>query len=144
MPLFNDKFTVKKTPPRKSTSISTIYRELSTAEVREQFGLDYGPIRLNLGQGNDENDPSATFVFDTDTGRWTSSNMDQVKKPRVKSHKKKEKKHEKENQKLMEENRLLKLKIEILIDMVCFFEFDTYLLLITTCADTSVIRTDGG
>ena len=58
MPLFGNKFSPKKGLPRKSTSMSNL--NLDASERREEFGLDYGPIKLKLGPNE------ITF----DNGQW--------------------------------------------------------------------------
>uniref|UniRef100_A0A4W6BR24 Chibby 1, beta catenin antagonist n=1 Tax=Lates calcarifer TaxID=8187 RepID=A0A4W6BR24_LATCA len=55
MPLFGNTFSPKKTPPRKSASLSSLtygeFRELtldrSTREI--ELGLEYGPPVMNIG-----------------------------------------------------------------------------------------------
>ncbi|VCX37893.1 unnamed protein product [Gulo gulo] len=47
MPLFGNTFSPKKTPPRKSASLSNLHNlDRSTREV--ELGLDYGTPTMNL------------------------------------------------------------------------------------------------
>jgi len=49
MPLFpfGDKFSPKKTPPRRAHSLSNLH--LDAEKSREEFGPDVGPVKLRLG-----------------------------------------------------------------------------------------------
>lgn len=49
MPLFpfGDKFSPKKTPPRRAQSLSNLH--LTAEKSREEFGPDVGPVKLKLG-----------------------------------------------------------------------------------------------
>lgn len=47
MPLFGNKFSPKKGIPRKSPSLSNL--NLEATERQNEFGVDYGPIKLRLG-----------------------------------------------------------------------------------------------
>jgi len=49
MPLFPfaDKFSPKKTPPRRAQSLSNLH--LDAEKSREEFGPDVGPVKLRLG-----------------------------------------------------------------------------------------------
>lgn len=49
MPLFpfGDKFSPKKTPPRRAQSLSNLH--LDAEKSREEFGPDVGPVKLKLG-----------------------------------------------------------------------------------------------
>ena len=60
MPLFGNKFSPKRGVPRKSTSLSNL--NLDASEKQEEFGLDYGPIKLKLGSNE------ITF----DQGNWVA------------------------------------------------------------------------
>lgn len=101
MPLFSSKFSAKKTPPRKSNSVSTLYRELDARQLREEFGLDYGAISLKMG--------NKEFNFNEATGAWEDSQGCEASNGEERRA---------VNQQLADENRLLKLKIEILTEMV--------------------------
>ena len=60
MPLFGNKFSPKKSAPRKWPSLSNI--SMDRNERASEFGMDYGPIKLKL-DGNE-------MVFDN--GQWIS------------------------------------------------------------------------
>ncbi|XP_065437116.1 protein chibby homolog 1 isoform X2 [Chrysemys picta bellii] len=100
MPLFGNTFSPKKTPPRKSASLSNLHSlDRSTREI--ELGLDYGTPNMNLtGQ-------SLKF----ENGQWIaesgSSSGDRRETQRLR----------KRNQQLEEENNLLRLKVDILLDM---------------------------
>lgn len=47
MPLFGNKFTPKKTPPRRAQSLSNL--DLDAEQMRAEFGVDYDGVKLNLG-----------------------------------------------------------------------------------------------
>lgn len=46
--LFGNKFSPKKTPPRRAQSLSN----LDAAEAKNEFAIDYGAVKVSLG-GND-------------------------------------------------------------------------------------------
>ncbi len=46
MPLFGNKFNPKKTPPRKSGSLSNL--SLDATRRQQEFGLDYGKITMKV------------------------------------------------------------------------------------------------
>ncbi|XP_013408598.1 protein chibby homolog 1-like [Lingula anatina] len=100
MPLFGNKFSPKKTSPRKSTSLSNL--TLDQTEKPVEFGLDYGPIKVKLGHNE--------VAFED--GQWISANGGSgvSNKEFIKM--------KKQNQQLTEENNLLKIKLEILLDML--------------------------
>ncbi|KAI5275586.1 protein chibby homolog 1 [Manis pentadactyla] len=102
MPLFGNTFSPKKTPPRKSASLSNLHNlDRSTWEV--ELGLDYGTPTMNLtGQ-------SLKF----ENGQWVaemgvSGGVDQREAQRL----------WRRNQQLEEENNLLRLKVDILLEML--------------------------
>lgn len=45
--LFGNKFSPKKTPPRRAHSLSNLH--LDASQSREEFGPDVGPVKLKLG-----------------------------------------------------------------------------------------------
>ena len=45
--LFGNKFSPKKTPPRRAHSLSNL--QLDVTEAREEFGPDVGPVKVKLG-----------------------------------------------------------------------------------------------
>nr|KAF6451883.1 chibby family member 1, beta catenin antagonist [Molossus molossus] len=102
MPLFGNTFSPKKTPPRKSASLSNLHNlDRSTREV--ELGLDYGTPSMNLA-GQSLKFENGHWV--TETG--ISGSVDQREAQRLR----------KRNQQLEEENNLLQVKVDILLDMV--------------------------
>ncbi|XP_067014973.2 protein chibby homolog 1 [Anabrus simplex] len=101
MPFFSNKFSPKRTTPRK-TDASVIIRDLEHGKSLEELGLEVGPIKITLG------DQKASF----DKGQWIPESG-----PVSGTHKENQKLR-KYVQKLEEENNLLKLKFEILLDML--------------------------
>ncbi|KAK7939973.1 hypothetical protein WMY93_003299 [Mugilogobius chulae] len=100
MPLFGSAFSPKKTPARKAASLSSLHTlDRSTREI--ELGTEYGPPSMNIG--------GQTWKFEE--GQWitesggTGSNKEMQRL-------------RKRNTQLEEENNLLKLKIEILMDML--------------------------
>ncbi|KAK2169857.1 hypothetical protein LSH36_6g02052 [Paralvinella palmiformis] len=101
MPLFGSAFSPKKGQPRKATSLSNL--NLDETERQIEFGLDYSPVKLRLS-------PHEMIFAD---GMWIAesgggggaSQKDLLKTKR-------------ENQQLREENNLLKIKVELLLDML--------------------------
>ncbi|XP_034049942.1 protein chibby homolog 1 [Thalassophryne amazonica] len=100
MPLFGNTFSPKKTPPRKCASLSSLHTlDRSLREV--ELGLECGPPVMKIeGQ---------SWKFDG--GHWTTESGGTVSNKEMQRLKKK-------NEQLQEENNLLKLKIEILMDML--------------------------
>ena len=45
--LFGNKFSPKKTPPRRAQSLSNLH--LDASQTKEEFGPDLGPVKLKLG-----------------------------------------------------------------------------------------------
>ncbi|XP_045443447.1 protein chibby homolog 1 isoform X2 [Pipistrellus kuhlii] len=91
MPLFGSTFSPKKTPPRKSASLSNLHNlDRSTREV--ELGLDYGTPTMNLA--------GQSLKFEN--GHWVaeaglSGGVDQREAQRLRRR----------NQQLEEENNLL-------------------------------------
>ncbi|XP_068161658.1 protein chibby homolog 1 [Antennarius striatus] len=100
MPLFGNTFSPKKTPPRKSASLSSLHTlDRSTREV--ELGLEFGPPNMNIG--------GQTWKFED--GQWVTESGGNTSSRELLRLKKR-------NTQLEEENNLLKLKIEILVDML--------------------------
>ncbi|XP_008312955.1 protein chibby homolog 1 isoform X3 [Cynoglossus semilaevis] len=100
MPLFGNTFSPKKTPPRKSASLSSLHTlDRSTREI--ELGLEYGPPALNIG--------GQSLKFED--GQWLSETGGSTSNRELQRLKKR-------NLQLEEENNLLKLKIETLMDML--------------------------
>ena len=62
--LFGNKFSPKKTPPRRAHSLSNLH--LDATQSREEFGPDVGPVKLKLG--------GSEIQFDN--GMWIAGNVD--------------------------------------------------------------------
>lgn len=145
--LFGNKFSPKKTPPRRAHSLSNLH--LDASQSREEFGPDVGPVKLKLGgseiqfdngmwvAGKKKNENfeitniftiSKMFVFDEFFPRflhiqywciWLLRNIFDIAESGAGGASHKEvMKLRKQNQLLSEENNLLKLKIDVLLDMV--------------------------
>ncbi|KAF6733734.1 chibby-like protein 1 [Oryzias melastigma] len=100
MPLFGNTFSPKKTLPRRSASMSSLHTlDHSTKEI--ELGLEYGPPEANIG-GHIWKFEDGQWVTESD-GNTSSREMQRLKK---------------KNLQLEEENNLLKLKIEVLMDML--------------------------
>ncbi|XP_002733346.1 protein chibby homolog 1-like isoform X2 [Saccoglossus kowalevskii] len=101
MPLFGDKFSPKKTPMRRSASLNNL-NKLDHAVREAEYGMEFGPAAVNLGNHKlvFEN---GTWVEDGSPGGADQREFNKIKK---------------QNQALSEENNLLKLKIEVLLDML--------------------------
>ncbi|KPP61307.1 protein chibby1-like, partial [Scleropages formosus] len=99
MPLFGNTFSPKKTPPRRSASLSNLHTlDRSTREI--ELGLEYGAPVMNIG--------GQSLKFED--GQWISDSGGSVSAKEVQKLKKR-------NLQLEEENNLLRLKIDILLDM---------------------------
>ncbi|XP_051969075.1 protein chibby homolog 1-like [Xyrauchen texanus] len=111
MPLFGNTFSPKKTPPRKSASLSNLHTlDRSTRET--EIGLEYGAPVMNIG--------GQTFKFED--GQWITESASNVSGKEVQRLKKR-------NLQLEEENNLLKIKIEVLLDMLSESTAETHLIL---------------
>ncbi|XP_077791091.1 protein chibby homolog 1 isoform X2 [Podarcis muralis] len=101
MPLFGNTFSPKKTPPRKSASLSNLHMlDRSSREI--ELGLEYGtPVMTLTGQ-------SMRF----ENGQWIAESFGDTGDRREANRLRKR------IQQLEEENNLLQLKIDILLDMV--------------------------
>jgi len=97
MPLFGSKFNPKKTPPRKSGSLSNL--SLDATRRQQEFGLDYGKITMKLGD--------AEMAFQE--GQWVPT-----KDALVASAKELESWKSKAEQ-LTKENRQLAVKLDLLL-----------------------------
>ncbi|GAA6072100.1 protein chibby homolog 1 [Tachysurus ichikawai] len=99
MPLFGNTFSPKKTPPRKSASLSNL-RTLDRSTREIELGLEYGTPVMNIG--------GQSLKFED--GQWITESGANASSKEVQKLKKR-------NLQLEEENTLLKLKIELLLDM---------------------------
>lgn len=130
MPLFSNKFSPKKTPTRKAT-VFLANKNLSPKRIEKELGPEVGPIRLRLG------DQEALF----ESGIWIPGeyyfilNMIYIFIYHTSSTKignfvlesgkiggifKENEQLKKDIKQLEEENNLLKLKFDVLLDMVNF------------------------
>lgn len=116
MPLFSNRFYSKSAKLRKSTSQPTISRNAETNEKEKEsdalrffrktpsLGDDINSIKSGKQINSDQNDvDSSTLISKIDT---LTNELDKVKSA---------------NEVLISENRLLRLKMELLIDLVSFF-----------------------
>lgn len=101
MPLFSNKFSPKKTPTRKALTF-LINKDLSPKRIEKELGADVGPIRICLG------DLEAAF----EGGLWIPESG------KVSGTFKENERLKKEIKRLQEENNLLKLKFEVMLDML--------------------------
>ncbi|KAM9462578.1 protein chibby homolog 1 isoform 1-T2 [Clarias gariepinus] len=110
MPLFGNTFSPKKTPPRKSASLSNLHTlDRSTREI--ELGLEYGAPMMNIG--------GQSLKFED--GQWIIESGANGSSKEVQKLKKR-------NLQLEEENNLLKLKIELLLDMLSETTAESHLL----------------
>ncbi|XP_041938705.1 protein chibby homolog 1 isoform X1 [Alosa pseudoharengus] len=110
MPLFGNTFSPKKTPPRKSASLSNLHTlDRSTREI--ELGLEYGAPVMNIG--------GQSLKFEE--GQWITESGGNVSGKEVQRLKKR-------NQQLEEENNLLKLKVDLLLDMLSETTAETHLI----------------
>ncbi|NXW59618.1 CBY1 protein, partial [Eurystomus gularis] len=101
MPLFGSTFSPKKTPPRKCVSLSNLHLlDRSTREV--ELGLEYGTPTMNL-DGQSLKFENGQWV--AEPGNFTGDRREMQRLL-------------KRNQQLEEENNLLRLKVDVLLDMV--------------------------
>ncbi|XP_076233671.1 beta catenin antagonist chibby [Calliopsis andreniformis] len=101
MPLFSNKFSPKKTPTRKA-GVFLANKDLSPKRIEKELGPNIGPIRLKLG------DQETVF----ESGTWIPESG------KLGGTYKENEKLKKEVRRLEEENNLLKLKFEVLLDML--------------------------
>ncbi|XP_010893843.1 protein chibby homolog 1 [Esox lucius] len=110
MPLFGNTFSPKKTPPRKSVSLSNLHTlDRSTKEI--ELGLEYGAPVMNIG--------GQSLKFEE--GQWIAESGGNVSGKEMQRLKKR-------NLQLEEENNLLKLKIDILLDMLSETTAESHLM----------------
>ncbi|XP_067432514.1 protein chibby homolog 1 isoform X1 [Thunnus thynnus] len=110
MPLFGNTFSPKKIPPRKCASLSSLHAlDRSTREV--ELGLEYGPPVMNIG-GQSWKFEEGQWITESG-GNGSSRELQRLKKRNVQ---------------LEEENNLLKLKIEILLDMLTETTVDNHMM----------------
>lgn len=106
--LFGTSFSPGKSPPRRSVSLSSLRRE--SDKSGQDLSQEFNKIKLNIGGQN------ATF----EDGEWVSEGSS---KGRVSNRE--VARLRQQNQVLLEENNLLKLKVELLLDMLTEKSADT-------------------
>jgi len=94
-----NKFSPKKGGPRKSPSLSNL--NLDATERTKEFGIEYGTVKVKLG-GNEMCFEGGEWISETAGG----GNQREVVRLR------------KQNVALTEENNLLKIKVDLLLDML--------------------------
>ncbi|OCT85478.1 hypothetical protein XELAEV_18023646mg [Xenopus laevis] len=100
MPLFGSTFSPKKVPPRKSASLSNLHAlDRTTKEV--ELGLDYGSPSINIA--------GQSLKFEN--GQWMTESGGTGSQREVQRLRKR-------NQQLEEENNLLRVKVDLLLDML--------------------------
>ncbi|XP_034983640.1 protein chibby homolog 1 isoform X1 [Zootoca vivipara] len=111
MPLFGNTFSPKKTPPRKSASLSNLHMlDRSSREI--ELGLEYGtPVMTLTGQ-------SMRF----ENGQWIAESFGDTGDRRETNRLRKR------IQQLEEENNLLQLKIDLLLDMLSETTAESHLM----------------
>ncbi|XP_039621173.1 protein chibby homolog 1-like [Polypterus senegalus] len=110
MPLLGSIFSLKKFSPRKSASLSNIPM-LERSVKKTELGLEYGAPFINIGG----------HVLKFEDGQWVADSEGkgmQVEMQRLKQR----------SQKLEEENNFLKLKVDILLDMLSEMTADSQLM----------------
>jgi len=103
MPLFSNKFTNKSSKVRKTGSLLALNQNLETDKFKEDALQEFEKIMLEL-------DDNKCLRLNDDNGAWTLDHNLLISLEEV-------------NQALKEENLSLKLKIEVLIDLVRFCNF---------------------
>ncbi|XP_070612221.1 protein chibby homolog 1 [Erythrolamprus reginae] len=111
MPLFGNTFSPKKTPPRKSASLSNLHSlDRSTREI--ELGLEYGtPVMTLTGQ-------SMRF----ENGQWIPESFEST------GDRRETQRICKRNEQLEEENYLLRLKVDLLLDMLSETAAESHLM----------------
>jgi len=102
MPLFSSRFSHKKSPSRKLKPLSSLHRELN-----QTFDYNSSDERIKLDLDKQ------SISFDTKTGQWIDNRIALNEDLNEKM-----KELETSNELLLQENRLLKIKVEILLQMV--------------------------
>ena len=101
MPLFRSKFQPKKCPPRKTSNVSNLRRNMDALQLEREFSIQIEKVRLDLGDRQQ-------FEFNCDNGgKWIS-----ISPPNTKT------KSNTTIQKLEEKNNWLKLQSDLLLNMV--------------------------
>ncbi|KAJ8729997.1 hypothetical protein PYW07_017035 [Mythimna separata] len=101
MPLFSSKFSQKTIPVRKQDT-TVLKNELGSDYASKELSLDVGPLKLKLGD----------FEISFEDGQWipASGKAGAAHKENIRL--------KNELERLEEENNMLRLKFEILLDMM--------------------------
>ncbi|KAJ8728248.1 hypothetical protein PYW08_016633 [Mythimna loreyi] len=101
MPLFSNKFSQKTIPVRKQDT-TVLKNELGSDYASKELSLDVGPLKLKLGD----------FEISFEEGQWipASGKAGAAHKENIRL--------KNELERLEEENNMLRLKFEILLDMM--------------------------
>ncbi|XP_053608139.1 protein chibby homolog 1 [Plodia interpunctella] len=101
MPLFSNKFSAKTIPVRRQDT-SVIKNEFGSDYAAKELSIDLAPLKLKLGD----------FEVSFEEGQWipASGKAGAAHKENIKL--------KKELEQLEEENNMLRLKFEILLDMM--------------------------
>ncbi|NXT34502.1 CBY1 protein, partial [Pelecanoides urinatrix] len=111
MPLFRNAFSPKKAPPRKYASLSNLHLlDRSTREI--ELGLEYGIPTVNLA-GQSLKFENGQWVAESGSFTGDHREMQRLRK---------------RNQQLEEENNLLRLKVDILLDMLAETTAESHLM----------------
>ncbi|XP_078491448.1 protein chibby homolog 1-like [Ciona intestinalis] len=110
--LFSPKgFSPKKATPRKAASLSNL-ASLDVSQRAQEFGLDYGSASLKLN-GNELKFEDGAWQSEGGAGGVPHREMIKLKK---------------ENTRITEENNMLRLKIDILLDMLSEATAESHIL----------------
>lgn len=101
LPFLGNKFSPKKGPPRRSASLSNL--NLDAEKRMAEFGIDVGPIKATLGNFVLELQDDGEWSLETGAGGNNSREFHKLKKQCLQ---------------ISEENNLLKIKVELLLDML--------------------------
>ncbi|KPJ19697.1 Protein chibby-like 1 [Papilio machaon] len=101
MPLFSNKFTPKTIPVRRNDT-SVIRNEFGSDYAAKELSIDLSPLKIKLGD----------FEVSFEEGQWIPASG------RAGAAHKENLRLKKELEQLEEENNMLRLKFEILLDMM--------------------------
>ncbi|KAM9246482.1 Protein chibby 1 [Leptosomus discolor] len=110
MPLFGNTFSPKKTPPRKCASLSSLQLDRSAHAIDQ--GPEYSIPTMNLA-GQSLKFENGQWVAESGSFTGDRREMQRLRK---------------RNQQLEEENNLLRLKVDILLDMLSETTAETHLM----------------
>ncbi|KAK7054603.1 Protein chibby 1 [Halocaridina rubra] len=99
--LFGRSFSPGPSPPRRAVSLSSLRRESDKSGV--DLSNNFSKIRLNIGGQNASFEDGEWIADEGSRGRVSSREVAKLRQ---------------QNQNLQEENNLLKLKVELLLDML--------------------------